>query len=65
MSSRRRKILIASGVNLDLLGRREPSLYGGASLRDMENLLKKNIEQSQSLKSQFKLHFFQSPVRAI
>ena len=34
------QILIASGVNLDLLGTREPHIYGHESLRDMEALLK-------------------------
>lgn len=33
------QILIASGVNLDLLGRREPAVYGTATLKDMENIL--------------------------
>lgn len=33
------QILIASGVNLDLLGRREPSVYGHDTLADMEKLL--------------------------
>lgn len=33
------QILIASGVNLDLLGKREPQIYGSDTLRDMEALL--------------------------
>ncbi len=33
------QILIASGVNLDLLGKREPSVYGSATLKDMEDLV--------------------------
>ncbi len=33
-------ILIASGVNLDLLGRREPEIYGHDTLDDMQDLLK-------------------------
>ena len=33
------QILIASGVNLDLLGRREPDVYGHETLEDMQKLL--------------------------
>ena len=33
-------ILIASGVNLDLLGTREPKIYGTDTLQDMNRLLK-------------------------
>ena len=32
-------ILIASGVNLDLLGRREPEIYGTVTLKDIERQL--------------------------
>ena len=35
-------ILIASGVNLDLLGQREPAIYGHKTLKDMQVLLTKN-----------------------
>lgn len=34
------RILVASGVNLDLLGRRDPEIYGRATLADMETLLR-------------------------
>ena len=67
MSSTNRKILIASGVNLDLLGRREPSIYGESSLRDMEKLVKVNFASFQRQDSKqahrghkYKLCFFQS-----
>jgi len=33
------RILVASGVNLDLLGRREPAIYGTASLEEIHRLL--------------------------
>ena len=39
----RLKILIASGVNLDLLGEREPSIYGRATLKDMERLVRSSF----------------------
>jgi len=37
-SARLPRILVASGVNLDLLGRREPGIYGRATLADLEVL---------------------------
>ena len=56
------KILIASGVNLDLLGRREPSIYGSATLNDMKKLLESNFSQWQKKRSgrKYKLIFFQT-----
>lgn len=37
---KRLKILIANGVNLDLLGAREPEVYGEGTLDDMKHLLR-------------------------
>ena len=34
------KILVANGVNLDLLGKREKSIYGHFNLKDLEKYLK-------------------------
>jgi 3-dehydroquinate dehydratase II len=30
------QVVVLNGVNLDVLGRRDPELYGGVSLRDLE-----------------------------
>ena len=39
------KILIASGVNLDLLGAREPLVYGTSTLLQMEKLVQSNFDR--------------------
>lgn len=56
------KILVASGVNLDLLGRREPEIYGSDTLKDMESLLRKNWQDEVVSRngSGYQLVFFQS-----
>lgn len=33
------RVLVASGVNLDLLGRREPGIYGKETLEDIQEML--------------------------
>ena len=50
--SKNKNILIANGVNLDLLGTREPEIYGHDNL----DVLKKNLNKSAG----FTLEFFQS-----
>jgi 3-dehydroquinate dehydratase-2 len=61
--SRSLHILVANGVNLDLLGRREPEIYGHDNLKTLENLLRKNLRQA-TLEAVFtarvKLSFFQT-----
>ncbi len=56
------RLLIAHGVNLDLLGRREPHVYGHRTLQDLELELRK--ERGRMLKEtgmpRFELAFFQS-----
>jgi 3-dehydroquinate dehydratase II len=37
-------ILLANGPNLNLLGEREPQLYGSAKLSDVDALVKKRVE---------------------
>jgi len=50
-----KKILILNGPNLNLLGKREPKIYGNQSFIDFFEILKK---QNSSLE----LHYFQSNV---
>lgn len=56
------QILIASGVNLDLLGKREPKIYGSETLKDMQELLTSawpSLAKQYGL-SKDKLVFFQT-----
>ncbi|MCE7914603.1 MAG: type II 3-dehydroquinate dehydratase [Nitrosomonas sp. PRO4] len=50
-----RNILVIHGPNLNLLGVREPEIYGGTTLQDIN----RNLDQLIENKS-FKLDFFQS-----
>lgn len=52
-----RNILIANGVNLDLLGRREPTIYGKQDLESLEIGLRQ-YEKEQA--GRVSLSFFQS-----
>jgi len=47
------RILIINGPNLNFLGKREPTIYGGVTLWDLENRLKERF-------SKIKLEFYQS-----
>ena len=47
------KILVINGVNLNMLGKREPEMYGKLSLLDLENSIK-------SLDFKADIEFFQS-----
>jgi len=58
----RPKILIANGVNLDLLGSREVKIYGKSNLQDLEKLVLQEVPgliQSTKYDS-IDLHFFQT-----
>ncbi len=66
-SNKSLKILVANGVNLDLLGQREPGIYGKQTLADIEARLR---GLSPGLASLFQLthvslHFFQSNNEAL
>ena len=49
------KIIIINGPNLNLLGKREPEIYGDASFEDYFKILQKNYAQVQ-------LEYFQSNI---
>jgi 3-dehydroquinate dehydratase-2 len=49
------KILVLNGPNLNLLGTREPEIYGTETLHDIENRL-----TTLALKSSIDINFFQS-----
>lgn len=55
MMSRPLHILVINGANLNLLGKREPEIYGYQTLADIENDLTKIANQYQ-----VKITFFQS-----
>lgn len=60
------KILVANGVNLDLLGRREADVYGRFTLADLAASLQKAAPEIAKLAglSSLSLSFFQSNVEA-
>ncbi len=49
------KILVINGANMNLLGKREPDVYGEATLEDLENRIKKDADMLG-----FTVEFFQS-----
>jgi 3-dehydroquinate dehydratase-2 len=50
-----KKIAVINGPNLDRLGRREPEVYGTATLADLEEMLRKQIADKET-----EIDFFQS-----
>ena len=52
-----KKIKIINGPNLNLLGTREPDIYGGNTLDDIENMIKGYVKENSFV---FDLEFFQS-----
>lgn len=56
---------IAHGVNLDLLGTRETSIYGNLTLADIERCLRQDLADLQKIiPCDFQLEFFQSNVES-
>jgi len=58
----RLRILVANGVNLDLLGQREPAIYGYETLQDVESMLRREASTLAEMAglSSIELTFFQS-----
>src|SRR5436190_1810248 len=56
------KILVANGVNMDLLGIRQPEIYGRQSLADIESILREQVRALATLArlETVELEFFQS-----
>ena len=52
-----KKIIIINGPNLNLLGEREPEIYGSESLKDLEKIVKDHITNSNL---SVEVTFFQS-----
>jgi 3-dehydroquinate dehydratase-2 len=55
MTSNRPSILVVNGPNLNLLGKREPRIYGHDTLADVEKLARATADEAG-----YDLHFFQS-----
>ena len=53
------KILIVNGPNINMLGKREPEIYGAATLEDINNRL---VEFANAVANDIELEFFQSNV---
>jgi len=51
------KVLVINGANMNLLGKREPDIYGSETLADLEKTIRKEAER---LQMDCSLSFFQS-----
>ena len=62
VASKKVKILVANGVNLDLLGQREPEIYGREGLKTLEKRMKQTLESLKTIPpyKNVNLTFFQT-----
>lgn len=51
------KVLVINGANMNLLGKREPEIYGSETLADLEKAM---IKEAERLNMKAELSFFQS-----
>ena len=51
------KLMIINGPNLNMLGEREPEIYGSESLKDLENMVENHLS---NLNLEIQVTFFQS-----
>ena len=57
--AKQQKIIIANGVNLDLLGQRESQWYGDCTLQEIESLIRSHADAiAAAFSVQIDLHFF-------
>ena len=53
----KKKILVINGPNLNLLGKREPTIYGSSSLEDINELIRSADEILYKVKTGEKGHY--------
>ena len=49
------KILVVNGPNLNLLGKREPEIYGDSTLDDIQDLI---VAESKEISKEIDIEFF-------